>query len=78
VVLTDLFGSKTFTDTTHADHHLMPLQEPRMFGSFDKAAASRLYGGIHFSFDNDDELASGHCIGRAIINRVRFRDEDID
>jgi hypothetical protein len=67
VVLTDLFGSKAFTDTTHADHHLMPLQEPRSFSSFDEAAqeaaVSRLYGGIHFPFDNDDGLSAGQCIG---------------
>jgi membrane-associated phospholipid phosphatase len=77
-VLTAMFGIKAFTDTTHADHHLVPLQEPRSFSSFDEAAqeaaASRLYGGIHFSFDNDDGLSAGQCIGRAIIDRVRFRD----
>jgi hypothetical protein len=73
-----MFGIKAFTDTTHVDHYLMPLQEPRSFGSFDEAAqeaaASRLYGGIHFSFDNDDGLFAGQCIGRTIIDRVRFRD----
>jgi hypothetical protein len=78
VVLTDPFGSTAFTDTTHADHHLMPLQEPRSFSSFDEvaqeAAASRLYGGMHFRFDNHDGLSAGQCIGRAIIDRVRFRD----
>jgi hypothetical protein len=82
VVLTDPFGSTVFTDTTHADHHLMPLQEPRSFRSFDEAAqeaaASRLYGGIRFPFDNDDGLSSGRCVGRAIIERVRFRDDDND
>ena len=41
-----------------------------------EAAASRLYGGIHFAFDNDDGLASGQCIGQAITDRVRFRNED--
>ena len=60
----------------------MPFQEPRSFSSFDEAAheaaASRLYEGIHFSFDNDDGLAPGRCIGRAIIDRLRFRDEDND
>lgn len=75
-VLTDMFGIKRFTDTTHTDHGLMPPQEPRTFDSFDEAAAeaavSRLYGGIHFSFDNDDGLASGQCIGQAITDRVRF------
>jgi hypothetical protein len=81
-VLTDLLGSKAFIDTTHTDHHLMPPQEPRSFNSFDEAAAeaavSRLYGGIHFSFDNHDGLAAGQCIGQAIIDHVRFKDEDND
>ncbi len=79
-VLTDMFGIKRFTDTTHTDHGLMPPQEPRTFDSFDEAAAeaavSRQYGGIHFSFDNYDGLSTGQCIGQAINERVRFRNED--
>jgi PAP2 superfamily len=79
-VLSDMFGVKAFTDTLHADHHLVPTLEARSFRSFEAAAAeaavSRLYGGIHFSFDNHDGLASGRCIGQAINDRVRFRDED--
>ena len=63
-VLTGMFGTKRFTDTTHADHGL-PALAPRRFDSFAEAASeaaiSRLYGGIHFSFDNDDGLASGQC-----------------
>jgi len=77
-----MFGIKAFTDTTHTHHDLMPPQEPRSFSSFDEAAqeaaAFRLYGGIHFRFDNDDGLSAGQCIGRAIIDRVCFRDEDND
>lgn len=76
-VLTDMFGVKAFTDTLHADHHLLPFQAPRSFGSFDEAAAeaavSRLYGGIHYAFDNDHGLSAGHCIGQAILARVNFR-----
>ena len=72
----DLFGHKAFTDTLHTDHHLMPPQEPRTFGSFDEAAAeaavSRLYGGIHYAFDNDEGRASGRCVGQAINDRVHF------
>jgi hypothetical protein len=79
-VLTDLFGIKAFTDTTHSDHDLTPPQEPRSFSSFDEAAleaaVSRLYGGIHFAFDNQEGLAAGHCIGRAINARVRFRNDE--
>jgi hypothetical protein len=39
---------------------------------------SRLYGGIHFTFDNNDGLASGQCIGEAIHQRVRFKKENED
>jgi membrane-associated phospholipid phosphatase len=76
-VLTDMFGIKRFTDTTHIDHGLVPLQKPRTFESFREAAAeaavSRLYGGIHFRFDNSDGLASGECIGQTIQERVSFK-----
>jgi hypothetical protein len=41
-----------------------------------EASTSRLYGGIHFPFDNDHGLSAGQCIGRTIIDRVRFREED--
>ena len=79
-VLTDLFGIKRFTDTMHTDHGLTPSQAPRTFDSFEAAAAeaaiSRLYGGIHFAFDNHDGLASGQCIGQAIHDRVSFRDNE--
>jgi hypothetical protein len=78
-VLTDMFGTKRFTDTTHTDHGLTPAQSPRTFNSFNEAAAeaaiSRLFGGIHFTFDNNEGLACGQCIGRAINDRVSFQAE---
>ena len=79
-VLTDMFGIVTFTDTIRADHSLVPPLVPRTFDSFDAAAAeaavSRVYAGIHFSFDNNDGLASGQCIGQTVIQNVHFKDED--
>jgi hypothetical protein len=76
-VLTDMFGIKRFRDTTHRDHGLVPSQKPRTFHSFDEAAAeaavSRLYGGIHYTFDNNDGLMVGQCIGEVIRDRVRFK-----
>lgn len=79
-VLSDMFGVKAFTDTLHADHGLIPTLDARSFSSFEAAAAeaavSRLYGGIHFSFDNHDGLSAGQCIGQAINERVRFRNEE--
>jgi hypothetical protein len=75
-VLTDMFGIKPFTDTTHTDHELVPPQAPRSFNSFDEAAGeaavSRLYGGIHYSFDNNEGFFSGDCIGTRIYERIRF------
>lgn len=74
--LTAMFGTKRFTDTTHTDHGLVPAQQPRTFNSFDEAAAeaaiSRLYGGIHYTFDNNNGLVSGQCIGQKIQERVSF------
>jgi membrane-associated phospholipid phosphatase len=76
-VLSDMFGQKSFLDTTHSDHGLIPLHQPRMFKSFQDAAAeaavSRLYGGIHYSFDNRDGLTSGECIGETILKRIQFK-----
>jgi membrane-associated phospholipid phosphatase len=72
-VLTDMFGTKRFRDTTHIDHGQLPTLEPRRFNSFadaaSEAAVSRLYGGIHYSFDNDDGLASGQ-VGRSATDLV--------
>jgi hypothetical protein len=75
-----MVGIKAFTDTTHVDHHLVPPGEPRSFNSFDEAAAeaavSRLYGGIHFSFDNNDSLSSGVRIGQAIKRSRELQSEE--
>jgi len=74
--LTDMFGTVRFTDTLRADHGLVPPLAPRTFDSFRQAAmeaaVSRLYGGIHYTFDNDDGLTAGRCIGGAIRERVTF------
>lgn len=75
-VLTDLFGVRAFTDTTHTDHSVVPSQEPRTFSSFDEAAEeaarSRLYGGIHYPFGNNNGLAQGRCIGQIVLDRIQF------
>jgi len=76
-VLTDLFGVKAFTDTTHSDHGLTLPQTPRTFRSFDEAtteaARSRLYGGIHYASRNTNGLAQGWCIGQVILDRITFK-----
>ena len=73
-MLTALFGVRAFTDTTHLDHG--QSQEPRAFNSFEaaatEAAMSRLYGGIHYPFGNEEGLKQGACVSQMIVERVRF------
>lgn len=77
-VLTHMFGIRVFTDTIRTDHNLGPPLGPRSFNSFDhaayEAAVSRLYGGIHYVFDNQDGLLSGRCIGHTVVTKVSFKD----
>ena len=63
-VLTAIFGEGfAFDDATHEDEGL-PV---RSFASFtsaaEEAAASRLYGGIHYRFANENGLTQGRAIG---------------
>lgn len=63
-VLTAIFGEGfSFDDATHEDEGL-PV---RSFASFaaaaEEAAMSRLYGGIHFRFGNENGLAQGRAVG---------------
>ena len=71
-VLTALFGPIAFTDHTH-DHRGFA---PRHFASLDhaaeEAAASRLYGGIHYRHAIEDGLRQGRIIGDAV-DQLRFR-----
>ena len=72
-----MFGNRQFSDTTDIDHHLTPSLKACTFKSFSAAAAeaamSRLYGGIHYRFDNEDGLAAGECIGETISKKVKFK-----
>jgi hypothetical protein len=80
-VLASLFGDEVAFDSRN-DGHLAPEQRPldptqivtRRFGSFSQAAQeagmSRIYGGIHFAFDNSAGLDLGREIGLATIARL--------
>lgn len=82
-VLTALFGDN-YAFTSEMDAHNGFTQRPlaadqvltRSFGSFSAAAeeagVSRIYGGIHFDFDNTAGLAAGRAIGaKTIAARLR-------
>jgi hypothetical protein len=71
-LLTRRFGNVPFTDTTKVRRGF----RPRTFNNFreaaDEVADSRLYGGIHYRFDNDDGVAMGRCVAQKIIDRVQL------
>jgi len=72
-VLADLLGEREFADWTHYARGL----GVRFFDSFADAAAevadSRLYAGIHIRSANEIGLEVGVDIGRAVADRVTFR-----
>ena len=83
-ILGELFGDNTpFDDTndTHPSPEMRPLAETqfqrRHFESFSQAAeeagASRIYGGIHYQFDNTAGLELGNNVAHAVLNRLLRR-----
>jgi hypothetical protein len=73
-LLTAIFGSGPFTDTTKIRRGFAP----RTFANFDaaaeEAALSREYGGIHFPMDDNDGLVVGRCVGDKVIERVQLQE----
>jgi hypothetical protein len=66
-LLADFFGTDDITFTSSTEGFAVP---ERAFTSFsqasEEASNSRLYGGIHWSFDNEDGLAGGRLLGHHI------------
>jgi hypothetical protein len=66
-VLTAFFGTDNISFTTQSDD--LP-RTTRSFTSFSQAAneagRSRIYGGIHYEFDNRDALAAGTALGQYV------------
>lgn len=75
-VLTAYFGPVAFVDTTHQRLNPELALGSRSFRNFfhaaGEAAVSRLYGGIHYAFDNQDGFDQGLCIGTVQSARLRF------
>lgn len=69
-VLRTFFGTDNVTFTLPSENELVA---DRTFTSFthvaEEAADSRLYGGIHYRFDNEDGLIAGTTIGRFVAAR---------
>jgi hypothetical protein len=74
-VFSSLFGGNSaFTDKTNTNRKDIDGQS-RTYANFmlmaEEAAKSRLYGGIHYQFGNDNGLTTGLKIGKALDN-IKF------
>ena len=72
-VLTAALGEGfAFTDSTHVEDGIPARPFPDFATAAQEAAASRLYGGIHFRAAIDRGLDQGDCVGQ-YINALRTR-----
>lgn len=72
-MLTFLFGTVAFTDSSHVERG-MPA---RHFTSFEaagsEAAISRLYGGIHYRAAIENGMRQGRCVASSTLDNIAMR-----
>jgi len=73
-VLAEFYGNDSIAFTSSAEVAAGGQVITRTFNSFSQAAqeagASRIYGGIHWSFDNEAGLEAGHSIGEFVSDNL--------
>jgi PAP2 superfamily len=72
--MTHWFGDKlSFTDTSLLEFGIANREIKSFRAAAEEAAMSRLYGGIHYRFDNDEGLKAGRQVGELIVQRIKLR-----
>ncbi len=72
--MTFWFGDKlSFTDTSLLEFGIKNREIHSFREAAAEAAMSRLYGGIHYRFDNDEGLKAGKQIGELIVQRLKLK-----
>ena len=78
-VLDDFFGSSVSFSVGSPAPALAGVQ--RSYTSFDQAAQeagqSRIYGGIHFQFSNQDGLTTGHKIATEVLGKFSVKNDTL-
>jgi len=73
-VMTAWFGDNlSFTDTSLLEFGIANREIKSFREAAKEAAMSRLYGGIHYRFDNDNGAAAGKKLGEFVVSRLRFK-----
>jgi hypothetical protein len=72
--MSSIFGDNlAFTDTSLLEFGI-PNREIKSFRqASEEAALSRMYGGIHYRFDNELGLESGRRVGQLVVSRITMR-----
>jgi hypothetical protein len=67
-VLAGFFGTDNVSYTLPSQNPALPARSYTSFSqAAEESAVSRLYGGIHWAFDNDAGLAAGNAIGQYVM-----------
>jgi PAP2 superfamily len=73
-VMTSWFGNNlSFTDTSLLEFGIKNREIKSFRDAAKEAAMSRLYGGIHYRFDNDHGNEAGVRLGEFIVQRLKFK-----
>ena len=73
-VMTKWFGDNlSFTDTSLLEFGIANREIKSFRGAAAEAAMSRLYGGIHFRFDNEEGAKAGKKLGEFIVSRIKMK-----
>ena len=73
-VMTAWFGDNlSFTDTSLLEFGISNREIKSFRSAAAEAAMSRLYGGIHYRFDNENGTAAGTKLGELIVSRLKLK-----
>lgn len=72
--MTHWFGDNlSFTDTSSLEFGIKSREIVSFRKAAEEAAMSRLYGGIHYRFDNEHGTAAGRTLGEFIVTRLKMK-----
>lgn len=76
--MTHWFGDKlSFIDTTSKEFGIDSRPIKSFRDAAKEAAMSRLYGGIHYRFDNEKGNEAGRTLGEFVVRKLKFRTENL-
>lgn len=72
--MTHCFGDQlSFMDTSLVEFNIPARKIESFRKAAQEAAMSRLYGGIHYRFDNEEGLKVGRQVGQLVVSRLKMK-----